>query len=145
MRPEWHFENRTVDLIAEGYDAAIGGGFELSPGVVSRTLAPANIVAVAAPAYLAGWAAPQDPSHLKVLDGIVMRTGRNWRWTMRDADAREMAAEQPQTLVLNEPAAKREAALLRAVRPGPSHGAAEWRVVVRETSTAHNTVAGTAG
>lgn len=115
VRPEWHFENRSVDLIAEGYDAAIGGGFELSPGVVSRTLAPAHIVAVAAPAYLAGRAAPQNPSHLKALDGIVMRSGRTGRirrWTMRDADAREMAAEQPQTLVVNEPAAMREAALL---------------------------------
>ena len=28
IRPDWHFENRQVDLIAEGYDAAIGGGIE---------------------------------------------------------------------------------------------------------------------
>lgn len=40
VRPEWHFENRHVDLVAEGYDAAIGGGFALSPGIVARTLAP---------------------------------------------------------------------------------------------------------
>lgn len=52
INPEWHFENRAVDIIAEGYDAAIGGGFALSPGVVARTLAPAHIVAVAAPAYI---------------------------------------------------------------------------------------------
>jgi DNA-binding transcriptional LysR family regulator len=47
IRPEWHFENRQVDLIAEGYDAAIGGAFELTPGVVSRKLVAADIVAVA--------------------------------------------------------------------------------------------------
>ena len=41
-----------MDLIAEGYDTAIGGGFELSPGVVARASAPAHIVAVASPAYL---------------------------------------------------------------------------------------------
>ena len=52
----------------EGYDAVIGGGFELSPGMVSRTLAPAHNVAVAAPAYLAGRAAPQNPSQLNALD-----------------------------------------------------------------------------
>jgi DNA-binding transcriptional LysR family regulator len=50
VRPEWHFENRQVDLVAEGYDAAIGGGFELSPGIVARTLAPAHIIAVASTA-----------------------------------------------------------------------------------------------
>jgi DNA-binding transcriptional LysR family regulator len=32
-----HVENRRVDLIAGGFDAAIGGGFELTPGVVART------------------------------------------------------------------------------------------------------------
>ncbi len=30
--PDWHFDNRQVDLIGEGFDAAIGGGFELRPG-----------------------------------------------------------------------------------------------------------------
>jgi DNA-binding transcriptional LysR family regulator len=29
--PDWHFDNRQVDLIAEGFDAAIGGGIELPP------------------------------------------------------------------------------------------------------------------
>jgi DNA-binding transcriptional LysR family regulator len=46
---DWQFESRQVDLVAEGFDAAIGGGFELSPGVVSRPLAPTHIVAVASP------------------------------------------------------------------------------------------------
>ena len=54
VRPEWRFESRQVDLIAEGFDAAIGGGIELAPGVVSRTLAPLHIIAVASPAYMKG-------------------------------------------------------------------------------------------
>lgn len=33
IRPDWHFENRPVDLIAEGFDAAIGGGFALTPEI----------------------------------------------------------------------------------------------------------------
>src|ERR1700676_4109271 len=61
VRPDWHFENRQVDLIAEGYDAALGGGFDLAPGVVSRPLAPAHLLAVASPAYMAGRVPPTDP------------------------------------------------------------------------------------
>src|SRR5437016_5365072 len=52
VRPDWHFESRQVDLIAEGFDAAIGGGFELTPGVISRVLAPLHIIAVASPDYM---------------------------------------------------------------------------------------------
>lgn len=115
IRPDWHFENRPVDLIAEGYDAAIGGGFELAPGVVSRTLAPAHIVAVASPAYLAGRTPPADPAGLAEFAGIVMRssrTGRVRQWTLRDAAGAEMPARLAETITLNDPAALREAALL---------------------------------
>lgn len=115
IRPDWHFENRPVDLIAEGYDAAIGGGFELAPGVVSRTLAPAHIVAVASPAYLAGRTPPADPAGLAGFAGIVMRssrTGRVRQWTLRDAAGAEMPARLAETITLNDPAAMREAALL---------------------------------
>lgn len=115
IRPEWHFENRQVDLIAEGYDAAIGGGFELAPGVVSRALAPAHIVAVASKAYMAGRTPPADPSGLAELDGIVMRssrTGRVRHWTMRDAAGAEVPGRLAETIMVNDPAAMREAALL---------------------------------
>lgn len=95
IRPEWHFENRPVDIVAEGYDAAIGGGFDLSPGVVARALAPAHIVAVASPAYMAGRVAPGDPAGLVEFEGIVMRSlqsGRIRHWMMRDAVGNESAA-----------------------------------------------------
>lgn len=115
IRPEWHFENRAVDLIAEGYDAAIGGGFELAPGVVARTLAPAHIIAVASPAYLARSTPPTHPLDLIELDGIVMRSltsGRIRTWNMRNAQGDEAAAGMRQTVVVNDPAALREAARL---------------------------------
>lgn len=115
VRPEWHLENRSVDLIAEGYDVAIGGGFELSSGVVSRPVAPAHIIAVASPAYLAGRTVPTSPEELADFDGIVMRstrTGRVRHWTMRDVAGAEVAAHLPETIMLNDPAAMREAALL---------------------------------
>ena len=49
ISPDWHFDNRQVDLIGQGFDAAIGGGFELPQGVVARKLAPAHRVLVASP------------------------------------------------------------------------------------------------
>lgn len=115
VRPEWHFENRQVDLVAESYDAAIGGGFDLAPGVVSRTLAPAHIIAVASPAYLADRTPPADPSGLAALDGIAMRSlrsGRIRQWIMRDVAGAEMPAALAETIIVNDPAAMREAALL---------------------------------
>jgi DNA-binding transcriptional LysR family regulator len=115
IRPDWHFENRQVDLIAEGYDAALGGGFDLAPGVVSRALAPAHLVAVASPAYMAGRVLPADPGDLAELDGIVMRssrTGRVRHRTMRDSTGSEMPARLRETMMVSDPAAMREAAIL---------------------------------
>ncbi|KVK43740.1 MULTISPECIES: substrate binding domain-containing protein, partial [unclassified Agrobacterium] len=115
VRPEWMFENRQIDLIAESYDVAIGGGFELTAGVISRALAPAHIIAVASPSYMAGKVPPHDPSALLELDGIVMRslrTGRIRQWQMRDAAGAEEPARLRQTVVVNDPAAMRMAALV---------------------------------
>ncbi|WP_423368315.1 LysR substrate-binding domain-containing protein [Burkholderia sp. LMG 32019] len=115
VRPDWYFENRQVDLIAEGYDAALGGGFDLAPGVVSRPLAPAHLVAVASPAYMAGRPPPTDPGDLAALGGIVMRssrTGRVRHRTMRGPAGVEMPALLGETIVVNDPAAMREAAVL---------------------------------
>jgi DNA-binding transcriptional LysR family regulator len=115
IRPDWHFENRPVDLIAEAYDAAMGGGFDLTPGVVSRVLAPVHIVAVASPAYMAGRVPPTDPGDLADFDGIVRRlsrTGRVHHLTMRDTVGSEMPARLGETIMINDPAAMREAAIL---------------------------------
>lgn len=115
IRPDWHFENRQVDLIAEGFDAAIGGGFELPPGIVSRVLAPAHVIAVASPDYMKGRKSPADPSDLAALDGIVMRssrTGRLRQRMMRDIAGTEIPATLAETIVVNDPAAMGRAALL---------------------------------
>lgn len=115
IRPEWMFENRAVDLIAEGYDVAIGGGFELAPGVVARTLAPAHLIPVTSPGYLRGRSLPLDPAGLSDFDGIVMkslRTGRITQRSMRNAQGDEQPISLKQTIVVNDPAAMRAAALL---------------------------------
>lgn len=115
VRPDWQFENRQVQLIAEGFDAAIGGGIELAPGVVSRTLAPLHIIVVASPSYMMGRTPPADPSRLATFDGIVMRsshTGRIRERIMRDTAGSEMAAALNETVVFDDPEAMCRAALL---------------------------------
>jgi DNA-binding transcriptional LysR family regulator len=115
IRPDWSFENRQVDLIAEGYDAAIGGGFELTPGAVARVLAPAHIVLVASPAYMKDRSMPAHPANLSNLDGIHMRssnTGRIRQWVMRNAGGDEVPVALREKMVLNDPAAIAHAASL---------------------------------
>ena len=115
IKPEWHFEYRPVDLIAENYDAAVGGGFDLAPGLVARTLAPVHVVAVASPAYMSGRSLPADPLGLAAYNGIVMRslhTGRIRHWMLRNVNGIEMAGTLTETIVVNDPAAMREAARL---------------------------------
>jgi DNA-binding transcriptional LysR family regulator len=115
ITPDWHFDNRQVDLIGQGFDAAIGGGFDLPQGAVARKLAPAHRVLVASPAWLAQRAPIELPGQLQGCDGILIRspqTGRirSWplsnraqqqtalnltpRMTMSDSEAACAAAEQ---------------------------------------------------
>ncbi|MFJ2548470.1 LysR family transcriptional regulator [Pseudomonas sp. NPDC087612] len=115
ISPDWHFDNRQVDLIGQGFDAAIGGGFDLPQGVVARKLTPAHRILVAAPAYLQQHPPITQPGDLHALDGILIRspqTGRvrSWpltsrereqsplslrlRMTMSDSEAACAAAEQ---------------------------------------------------
>lgn len=115
VRADWQFDNRPVDLVAERFDAAIGGGFELAPGLVSRALAPAHIIAVASPGCMAERRMPTDPAGLAAFDGIVMRSSLNGRvrpWVMRDAEGTEMAVPLTPRLVFNDPVAIVRAATL---------------------------------
>lgn len=113
--PDWSFENRPVDLVAEGFDAAIGGGMELSAGVVARQLAPLHIIAVASPDYLRGRPLPQHPDELAALDGTVMRSGLSGRvkvWRMRHRDGTEAVLEQRARIIANDPEAQCRVALM---------------------------------
>jgi len=113
--PDWHFDNRQVDIVGEGFDAAIGGGFQLPPGVVARELAPIHIVAVASPAYLKGRTLPRKPDELATFDGIMRRsspTGRVRPWTLRSRRAPEQTVPCKPRLIFNDPEAMAQAARL---------------------------------
>lgn len=111
--PDWHFDNGPVDLIGQGFDAAISGAMDLSPGVVARKLAPAHRVLVAAPAYLAEHPAPATPAELVQHPGILIRspqTGRVRPWALRNRSHAETAIELPLRMTLSDPDAACRAA-----------------------------------
>ena len=122
--PDWHFDNHQVDLVGEGFDAAIGGGIELSAGLVARELARVHLVAVASPRYMEGRRMPRHPSDLVALDALLRRsspTGRVRGWTLRRARAAAAgAAGEPEIAVelarpratFNDPEALAQAALM---------------------------------
>lgn len=123
--PDLHFENRQVDLVAEGYDVAIGGGIALNEGMVARELTPVRSIVVAAPGYLArrGW--PRQPDQLSMHDGIGRRSrqsGRVAAWTLCNEYGSEAPVEMPTVLVCDDPEAIAQAALAElgcAVLPLP--------------------------
>ncbi|MPW16706.1 LysR family transcriptional regulator [Paraburkholderia sp. CNPSo 3157] len=112
--PDWHFDNRAVDLIAGGFDAAIGGGIELTQGVIARELARPCVIIAASPAYMAGRPMPAHPSGLAELDGIARRsstTGRVRAWTMRNQIGEEALAECRVRMIFDDPEAMAHAAM----------------------------------
>lgn len=113
ISPDWHFDNRQVDLIAQGFDAAIGGGFELPPGVVARNLGPAHRILVAAPDYFKGKKAPKSPAELDTFDGIFIRspqTGRVRPWPLRNRDHQQAPVTLRVRMTMSDPEAACESA-----------------------------------
>lgn len=75
---EASFSDRLVDLVGEGFDAAIRIGALHDSSLVARRLAPAHAIFVASPAYLARQGRPAGPSDLASHD-MLMHAGRPGR------------------------------------------------------------------
>ncbi|MGY4535135.1 DNA-binding transcriptional LysR family regulator [Pseudomonas sp. TE3786] len=106
--PDWHFDNRPVDLIADGFDAAVGGGFDLPLGVVARELAPAHRILLASRAYLEQAPALRSPADLPQHAGILIRspqTGRVRPWTLRNRDGLLAPIDIQARMTLSDPEA----------------------------------------
>jgi DNA-binding transcriptional LysR family regulator len=111
--PDLHFDNRQVDLIAEGFDVAIGGGVELTDALVARELAVARSVLVAAPSYLQRFPAPAEPEQLSRHRGLLRRalgSGRLMPWTLKNDAGSEVVANVRPVAVLDDPEAIARAA-----------------------------------
>ncbi|MFJ2990784.1 LysR substrate-binding domain-containing protein [Collimonas sp. NPDC087041] len=106
VTPDWYFDNRPLDLIAGGFDAAIGGGFDLPPGMVARELGRMHLIAVASPEFMRGKRYPEDPAGLAELPAIVMRSplsGRPRTYVMRNSAGAEMAVVQKPVMTVSGP------------------------------------------
>lgn len=88
VRLDLRLENRRVDLVAEGYDCAIGASLSPDSALVARPLATLRPVLCASPAYLSAHGEPRSVADLAGHRCIVMRsdtTGRlrDWDLTLR--------------------------------------------------------------
>lgn len=87
VRIEFHLSNRNVDFADEGFDLAIRGRAPADSTVISRPLEDAELVIVAAPAYLARAGTPRQPDDLKAHNCIqfaLPSNGRNIPWLLRE-------------------------------------------------------------
>ena len=84
IRLDWNFENRRVDLVAEGFDAAIGNVIDPDSRVVACELLRVDVVLCAATDYLARRGVPQSLADLTDHDCVRLRsptTGRVQEWS----------------------------------------------------------------
>ncbi len=79
IRLDWSLENRQVDLVKEGFDAAIGAGIAVDASVVARQLTPLRMLIVAAPAYLDAHGTPVTLADLSHHDCIRLRSATSGR------------------------------------------------------------------
>lgn len=106
LKFDGHFENRPVDLIAEGFDAAVSGGVELPGGLIARELAPLHLVLVATPGHLAEFGEPRTPQDLHKHRLLALRspaTGRPRPWHL--IGERDVLLDPPAQHVINDPEA----------------------------------------
>jgi DNA-binding transcriptional LysR family regulator len=111
--PDLHFDNRQIDLIAEGFDVAIGGGITLTDGLVARELAAVAVVLVASPAYVSHHGVPDSPAGLSRHRGLLRRSigsGRLVPWILKNGADEEIVANIRPIAVLDDPEALAKAA-----------------------------------
>ncbi len=77
---ELDLNDRSVDLVGEGYDMAIRIGALEDSTLVARTLAPVRMVACCSPDYLQGRGAPATPAELDAHDCLPYGHGKGVEW-----------------------------------------------------------------
>lgn len=88
LRVEIDLENRPVDLVAEGFDIGIRGGFMRDSSLIARRICGLPVVLVASPDYLARHGVPQSVDALAAHAAIVVRfpsgTMSLWQFAAED-------------------------------------------------------------
>lgn len=86
---EVDFSDRLVNLVEEGFDAAIRIGVPSDSNLIARRLCPARIVTVASPEYLNRHLIPEEPNDLKQHVCIVdtnFSEPNTWRFVNGDTE-----------------------------------------------------------
>lgn len=86
VRLQVHAATAHVDLTRDGFDVALRATPQLEPGLIARHLAESEILAVAAPAYLAARGAPRtarDLARHRLLAGFTRGATPATHWPLR--------------------------------------------------------------
>lgn len=86
-------DDRTVDIVSEGYDMAIRIGRLAESSLIARKLAPVRLVVCAAPGYLRERGIPTSPGDLSSHEclGYAYYSEHNrWRFTAQDGERHEV-------------------------------------------------------
>jgi DNA-binding transcriptional LysR family regulator len=76
------FDDRMVDIVADGYDLALRSTSDQLPaGLIARPLRPVSFVFAASKEYLKRCGAPQSPEDLANHDCIMIGNGHSWPLT----------------------------------------------------------------
>jgi DNA-binding transcriptional LysR family regulator len=105
--------HRMVDLIEDNIDVAIRVTTPRDSSLVARRIAPAPIIAVAAPSYLRQRGTPKKPADLREHDCIVdtnFRDQQRWRFRSRRSGGKTETVSVNGPLRVNHPDAVREMA-----------------------------------
>ena len=109
---ELNLNDRMVDLVEEGFDAAIRIGKLEDSGMVARPLRPYAMVICASPAYLAKHGTPRTPDDLARHECVdFMQWSRHMRWRLSGKAARHDGAAAESRFRSNNGQALRMAAL----------------------------------
>ncbi|WP_215845023.1 LysR family transcriptional regulator [Candidatus Pantoea bituminis] len=75
VRLELTLNERTVDLVEEGYEVVIRTGDPVDISLIARALPPFKLIACASPKYIRNRGMPQTPSDLEKHDCLPVTTG----------------------------------------------------------------------
>jgi DNA-binding transcriptional LysR family regulator len=79
------FEDRLVDIVAEGYDLALRTMVQSPPdGLIARALRPVPLVIAASTEYLRRHGTPQLPRELTHHDSVMVGNGHTWHFSDPD-------------------------------------------------------------
>ncbi|MED5620169.1 LysR family transcriptional regulator [Ideonella sp. BN130291] len=90
LQLELSLDNRAVDLVAEGFDIGVRGGFVRDSSLVARRVAQLQVVLAASPGYLRRHGVPRTPAELAShrLLGVRFSSGQVAVWRFRKGTGR---------------------------------------------------------